>query len=89
MSYLKRAYQLFHEKQQPAIVCPYCMEPNQLDPPLPCCKEVHAEECTEVELADGTYYPFLEGEEREAFEIFCESWKLLAKPDPKPQGGAK
>lgn len=26
------------------VICPYCGEPNQLDPALLCCGEVHAEE---------------------------------------------
>lgn len=26
------------------IVCPYCCEQNQLDPPKLCCGELHAEE---------------------------------------------
>lgn len=25
------------------ILCPYCGKPNQLDPPLLCCGEMHAE----------------------------------------------
>jgi hypothetical protein len=29
---------------EPGIFCPYCGEPNQLDPPMLCCGEVHAEE---------------------------------------------
>lgn len=28
---------------EPQIVCPYCGSPNQLDPALLCCGEVHAE----------------------------------------------
>lgn len=31
------------------VVCPYCYRHNQLDPPLLCCGEVHAEEAWETE----------------------------------------
>lgn len=37
----------FMETLESVVVCPYCMEPNQLDPPLCCCSEVHATEAWE------------------------------------------
>jgi hypothetical protein len=36
--------QEFLDTMQEVIVCPYCGDQNQLDPPLPCCGEVHAEQ---------------------------------------------
>ena len=37
-------YALFLSELDTAILCPYCGDENQLDPPLLCCGEVHAEQ---------------------------------------------
>lgn len=37
----------FMDTLERIVVCPYCGKDNQLDPPLPCCGEVHAEEAWE------------------------------------------
>jgi hypothetical protein len=40
----KRLYELFLSTLNKTIACPYCGDDNQLDPPLLCCGEVHAQE---------------------------------------------
>jgi hypothetical protein len=64
MKYMKRAQiykepteeliEAFKATLEKIIVCPYCGKHNQLDPPLLCCGEVHAEEAWEDE--DGEIY---------------------------------
>lgn len=46
------------------IVCPYCGAENQLDPPLLCCGEVHAEEA----YIDENEEVILASELKEAFQ---------------------
>jgi hypothetical protein len=41
---MSKQFQDFMKTLLPVVVCPYCCQKNQLDPPLPCCDEVHAEE---------------------------------------------
>lgn len=38
------AYRAFLATLKKEIICPYCGKLNQLDPPIECCGEVHAEE---------------------------------------------
>jgi hypothetical protein len=38
-----RLYELFIDSLDTEIACPYCGEPNQIDPPMLCCGELHAE----------------------------------------------
>ncbi len=37
-------YKAFLNTLTKEVICPYCGNPNQLDPPILCCGEVHAEE---------------------------------------------
>jgi hypothetical protein len=40
---MKSQFYTFKASLDTTIACPYCGEPNQLDPALLCCGEVHAQ----------------------------------------------
>jgi hypothetical protein len=48
-------FELFMETLEETVVCPYCGDSNQLDPPLLCCGEVHAERAWRVDDEDETF----------------------------------
>ena len=72
MSNIKRMLEKFESELEQTVVCPYCMEPNQIDPPLLCCHEVHAEECQMIPLNDGDWAFLDEEGKAEAFKMWLE-----------------
>lgn len=63
--------EVFMDTLDSVIVCPYCGEENQLDPPLLCCSEVHA--CSAWRDVDEEVY--LESELDAAFTTWLQRRK--------------
>lgn len=61
------------------ILCPYCGEPNQLDPPSACCGEVHAEE-----MYDDGDTLFSKSELRHYFEAWLSRQPEAESPREYP-----
>ena len=66
----EQLYEQWYEANiEATIICPYCGDPNQLDPPMVCCGEIHAEEA----LLDSNGEIIAESELNKAFEKWLET----------------